>query len=464
MRAASSALPTGAKVVPRGVAAFVALSTRFHSRQWKRDLALVRAFPAGRRVLARAFRRVDFAREVKPALGPEVDLVWLDFRANDLVGLTKPPSETKLKALLNKGGGAPTYTRRFHGWIAFADSKRLLDRLDRDRGSPLADDGPFKDAMGRLDEHAAVRLYLRGKGVQRELDRGLVASGAPPQLSEEVGTLVSVAIDGSAEPAGARVDGLVTVENAMRPNAYTAKLPEVLPRGALFYASFNHLDLALKKTLKLVTEQKPGFEQQLSQVESIADVTLSHDIFPLLSHEGAVAVYAASPVPTILFALTLKDAARARRVLTRIVSIAELGGGRTLRANSFVVDGVEVDELDFRSGERTTRVFAAVFADKLVVVNDERTLRTVIGGSGPKLADDPAFTRIQRLAGMPQRTLGFTYANLHSAIPLVFDLDRASGAVVTPADAANSKPFRSALVYATRDGDRYALTGFAAIK
>jgi hypothetical protein len=466
VRGPSAPLPRGASLVPRSAPAFVTLNTDFSSSQWRDGLALVRTFPAGKKAVAKLFRSVDFARDVKPAFGPETDVVWLDFRhgGSNVVVITKPKDAAKLKALVNKGGGSPTYTRAYRGWTIFADSTSLLDRFQREaKGAKLADDAGFKDAIGRVEGHAAVRAYASGKRVQAELDRALERAGAPPAISEEAGTLVGLAGDASAKPSGVRVDGIATLTHAIRPNAYTAKLPEDLPAGALFYESFNHLDLVLKKTLKVVSEQKPGFEQQLSQVEAVADITLSHDIYPLLSHEGALAVYRATPVPTILFVLELKDAARAKRVLSRIVTIAELGGGRGVKTNSLVVHGVDVDELDF-AGPPRTRIFAAVYGQKLAVVNDEATMRALIAGGGAKLVDDPVFTRIQKLAAMPDRTLGFVYANLRDGIPLVLELERRSGTRVTPAERANSKPFRSALFYATRDGDRYALTGFATIK
>jgi hypothetical protein len=469
VRAANAKLPRGAKVAPASARAFVALNTDFGSDEWRRDLALLRRFPAGRepfRAFARATGGVDFVRDVEPALGPELDIVYLDYRngGRNLVGLTRAKNDAKLKALLAKGGGPPTVSRKLGDWTVFGDSTSLLDRFQREaKRGRLADDAAFADAVGRLDPHAAVRAYVSGKPVQAALDRALTASGAPPRLSEEVGMLRSIAADARASRDGVRLDGLIRVDSDVHPNAYTAKLPEDVPAGPLQYMSFNHVDLVLKKTLKLVSETNKSFEQQLSQVEAVTDVTLSHDIYPLLSHEGAVAVYASKGrLPTIVFLLRLKDEARAKRVLSRVVTIAELGGGGGVKTNSFLVGGVQVDELDFTASR--VRVFAAVFRDELVVVNDEQMIRKLIGGGGAKLADDPRFQRIQARAKMPQRTLGFTYTDLRAGIPAAFALSRRSGSAVPRAAVANTKPLDAELVYATREGDRYALTGFVAIK
>ncbi len=466
--AASAELPRGASLVPAGAPAFVAFNTDFSSKQWKRDLALLRKFPATGAALKTLFgpgHGIDFQRDIKPAFGPEADIVWLDFRnnGNDVVGLTRPKDKAKLKALFAKGGGSPTYTTDFRGWTIFADSRRLLDRLKADvKGGKLADEGAFKDAVGRLDAHAAVRAYVSGEQVQKAIDRGLADQGAPPMLSEEVGQLVALAGDASAQAAGARFGGLVSVRSEVHPNAYTAKLPEEVPADALLYVSFNHLDLFLKKTLKLVAQQNPSFEQQLSQVEAVFDITLSHDVYPLLSQEGGLAVYPGKGTPTILLLLHVTDEARAKRVLGRVVTIARLAGSG-VRTSSFVENGVKVDRLVF-SRNGGAQVFAAVFGEKLVLVNDKKTIRTLISGAGAKLSDDPLFKHVQSDAKMPQRTLGFVYANLRRSFETTLQLLQRSGSPVTPADRANAKPLDAVLLYATRSGDRYGLTGFLAIK
>jgi hypothetical protein len=457
--AATAKLPAGASVAPRSAALFLAIDTSFHSRQWRRSVALFRRFP-GSAELLRMLRRSSNA---SLALGPESDLVFLDYGRNggDLVGLTRPRSKAKLVALLARGGGPRPVTRELHGWTLVAQSRRLLDRFERDsKRGVLAGDDAFKDAMGRLDQPAAVRLYAAGAPIQQAIDRGILRAGGPRQLSEEVGTLVATGAYASAEANGVRFGGLVRVEDAVRPNAYTAQLPDDAPAGALLYVSFNHLDLALKKILKVVAQHNSRLEEQLSQLEAVTDITLSHDIYPLLAHEGAVAVYPGAPIPTVVFLLRLKDEARAKQVLSKAMTIVDLGGGSNVKTNSYVVRGVQIDEVD-ASG---TRIFLAVFHDEFAATNDKATMLRLIAGSVTKLSADPAFTRLQRDAAMPQRTLGFVYANLQAGLPAAFRLARRSGSAVTPAERANTKPLRSALLYATRDGDRYALTGFVTIK
>src|SRR5204863_7018242 len=73
----------GAAALPASAPAFVALSTEFDSDQWKQIEALGAKVPGydsllkqGREQLAK--QGLDFEQDVKPALGPEVDIAWLD--------------------------------------------------------------------------------------------------------------------------------------------------------------------------------------------------------------------------------------------------------------------------------------------------------------------------------------------------------------------------------------------------
>jgi hypothetical protein len=65
--------------------------------------ALAARFPGTPRLvgeLEKQLKGLDFDQDVKPALGPEVDIVVLDPAGKDVVGLTKPDTTAKLKLLL----------------------------------------------------------------------------------------------------------------------------------------------------------------------------------------------------------------------------------------------------------------------------------------------------------------------------------------------------------------------------
>jgi len=449
--AATERLPAGARVAPASARAFISFNTESGTPRSRRQAELYRRL-AGLEVGLFKTLASGGTREV----GSELDLVFLP-GGGDVVWLARPRKKGGLEALLKQRvlRARRVTTADAGGWTILADSRNLLDRFLREaRVGKLADDQAFRDSMGRVDAHDAARVYLKGGSAQVTLDQELSRRGAPPLLSEEVGTLVAIAFGARAEAAGIRLDAIVRISGDVRANAYTAQLPQETPAGAILYVSFNHLDLVLKKVLKVVAEQNSTFEQQLSQVTAVMDITLNHDVYPLLSHEGAIAVYQGRPLPKVALVLRLKDVARAKRVLGRLVTIAELAAGASTRRFGF--GGVRLVEVDL--SHRRTRVFAAVFRDELAVTNDKQLLEKLIEGKGAKLSEAAAFRDLLRASKMPQRTLGFVYGKpgeVQSAVGAVL------GHVPVP---VTSESGPRAIAYVTREGDRYALTGFVTIK
>ena len=100
-------VPDGAEIAPVSSVEFVSVSTDFSSAQWKQVTKLAGRFPGTPQLIAalkKQTKGLDFEQDIKPALGPEVDLVWFDAanNGNDVVGLTKPDTTAKLEALLQK--------------------------------------------------------------------------------------------------------------------------------------------------------------------------------------------------------------------------------------------------------------------------------------------------------------------------------------------------------------------------
>src|SRR6266567_828607 len=105
------------------------------SSQWKQVDALSKKFPGRDMALAQINKeleknQLDYNRDIKPALGPEVDLaIVLGPNLNDaaVVGLTKPDDAGKFKALVKKlnetdSSGQPAVYREANGWYALSDS------------------------------------------------------------------------------------------------------------------------------------------------------------------------------------------------------------------------------------------------------------------------------------------------------------------------------------------------------
>ena len=141
---------SAAGLVPATVPVFVALETDLDSEQWNTLETLLDKFPGKERLLAQlraslAEEGVDFERDVRPALGDELDVVWLDLAGGgeNVVALTRPRDEEKLDQLLEKGDDPPV-RGEVEGWTVVADDQATLDRFEQARGDDsLADSEIF---------------------------------------------------------------------------------------------------------------------------------------------------------------------------------------------------------------------------------------------------------------------------------------------------------------------------------
>jgi hypothetical protein len=460
------ALPAAAKVVPASAPALISIRTDFNSQQFKNALALLRKFPGAFPALRRASvenGHVDFERDVKPALGPEFDVVWLDFKngGGNVVGLTQPKDKAKFNALANKGPDKSA-TGEVDGWSVFADTQSQIDAFRRaSSGDRLDGVGEFKDAMSRLDENAAVRAYVAGEPVQRQLDRALEGSGAPANLTRDgVARMESISAGGFIERGGVRAESALVTDPAASPKTVKPTLTGSLPSGALLYVDTADLAAPTRTILKLVSRSQPKFETQLHQVETVFGLSLEKDIYPLLSQEEAFALYRETPIPKIAFVAKAPDEGRAREVLGRVLSLAKLSG--ELKVSAFSVGGVEVADLSQPGG--SVHVFVAVGHAKLIVATARELLPTLIAGTGAKLADDPLYKQALADSKMPSQVVGMAYADLAHGLPFAFDLALGNGNDVPNEARANTEALSHALLWAQQDGDRFTLSGFLAIK
>jgi hypothetical protein len=462
---AGNSLPAAAKVVPASAPALISVKTDFNSPQFRNALVLMRKFPDALPALRRfsAENDVDFVRDVIPALGPEVDIVWLDFKngGNNVVGLTQPRNKAKFKSLVTKGPDQAV-TGEVNGWSVLADSQAKIDAFraasTRDKLDGVSE---FKDAMAKLDENAAVRAYVAGEPVQRELDRGLRGSGAPANLTRDsVARLESISAAGLIERNGVRADSALTTDPAPNPKTLTPTLADSLPSGALLYVDTADLAAPTRTILRLVARSQPKFETQLHQVETVLGVSLEKDVYPLLSEEEAFALYPARPIPVIVFVAKAPDEGRAREALGHVLSLAKLSG--TLDVKSFSVGGLEVNDVSQPGG--STHVLVAVGHGKLIVTTARATLPTLIAGTGSKLADDPLYKEALADSKAPSNVVGIVYADLSHGLPFAFDLAESNGNVVPPQARTDTEALSHVLLYALQDGDRFRLSGFLAIK
>ena len=468
--AGGGSVPEGASIAPASAIAFVSVKTDFSSAQWQQVAKLAGRFPGTPQLIAELKKQtngLDFNRDVKPALGPEVDLVWIDARngGNDVVGLTKPDTKEKLTALLEKSrtkGEPKAFTVQVGDWVAIADSQAKLDRFrTASAGDKLADDKDFKRAFEQLESDSSVRAWISGELVQSAIDGGLVSGGAPPRLTHDIGDLLAFSGSAKAEDNGASIelDGLI--DPTPDPATFSPSLQDDVPAGALLYVSTTSLDAPLKTILRLVGESRPKFNTQLSQVEGVLGITLEGDIYPLLKGESALAVYpGTAQIPRVLFVQKVDDEQKAASLLRRFSAIAQLSG--SIKAETVQLEGESVEKLTF-TGTPVT-IYDGVAKGKVFVTNASHLAEQAISGPASSLGDDPLFRSTRDAAGMPGKVAAFAFGDLEYGLPYVLGLARQAGNAVPPEAFANTKPLHGAVAYLVKDGDALRISGFQTIK
>ena len=137
-----------ASLVPFDATAYVAINTDLGSGQWKSLNSLLGKFPSKDQLLAK-FRAqiqqqgVDWNKDVKPALGPELDIAAITNAAGktEPVAFTQPKDEGKLNALLQKGTGTHPVHEKVGDWTVIAQAQSAIDAVKQaSKGKSLQDD------------------------------------------------------------------------------------------------------------------------------------------------------------------------------------------------------------------------------------------------------------------------------------------------------------------------------------
>src|SRR3989442_9394002 len=168
----------GAGLVPASAPAFTALNVDVGSQQWKTVDQLASRFPDKDKAL-KTIREglrgqgIDWNRDLKPAIGPELDIAWLDFDrgGQDFVALVRPKDESKFDKLIAKEQRTSTnlFRTKVGGWQVLAPSQELIDRFRRESGSggTLADSHAFKQAMSSYPSDWLFRGFVDGAAVMK---------------------------------------------------------------------------------------------------------------------------------------------------------------------------------------------------------------------------------------------------------------------------------------------------------
>lgn len=459
----------GAEVVPAEAPVFVAIDSDLSSDQWQQADELLHKFP-GRAQLLSSIRSslnedsgLDYEQDVDPALGDEIDLVWLDF-ANDgsnVVGVTKPKDKDAFRQMIEKGnktGSDKLVYVEVDGWFVVADEQTKLDRFEQEMdGAKLADDAMYKDSLAELPEESLVSVYAKGESITRALQdvfqeyQGGGGGASPFQLTTgQRLDFITAAL--AAEGDGVRLAGAIRAaeEPKTEPKVYSSKLIEDAPGDAIAFLTFRGDDSFVRQA-----QASPTYRRTLRQFQQMFGLRLDE---LLAVFRGEVALYVRPAIPLPQFTLLVSEASDSDVLSVNEFFKALASTESAKPCPPTTEDGITVRCVDF--GEIDLRY--AVVDGKLVVTTGPNPVAE-LQSSGTKLADSEAYKDAVEAAGMPDETAGLLWLDLAKAVPMLLGFADASDEPVPPDVRANLEPLKSFLVWGDADGRTSSFSAFLAI-
>src|SRR5215211_6111243 len=235
----------GPAVVPADAAVYVSVQSDLDSAQWKQVEKLVLRFPDGPGAVERLHgdlgNGVNYEEDLEPALGPTVELVWLDFRndGEDVVALTQPDDEGKLRELARKSE-EPVVVDEVEGWSAVARSQAVIDRYrDALDAGTLGDDDRYDETTSELPTEALAQVYVDGERTTNALQSTLQERGAEPGALDSAGRLDSGAAALEAADDGFRLTALFRTHGVPDEVTDVGALLGEVPAGAFAAVDFH---------------------------------------------------------------------------------------------------------------------------------------------------------------------------------------------------------------------------------
>jgi ABC-type glycerol-3-phosphate transport system substrate-binding protein len=458
----SGSIPAGAHVIRAGVLAFVAVDSDTGSDQWQQLDKLAQKFPGRDKAVAQLEQKltahgVDYEHDVKPALGPELDVAAVSggtSASTAAVALTKPDDPAKFKALvakLNAKNGKVVY-REVDGWYALSNSQDAITQALQGNG-PLADDPDFKQAMGKLPGDALAKVYVDGQRLNEIVKQSASQSGSGLESSAlGLDKLKYFAVSASAEDDGVRIKGASSGGPAGSADFASALLGGV-PGDAFAFVGFDGQETA-DQIEQL--EKDPQAAAAFAQVERVIGVSYDQVLSSLLSGEVAFYARAGVGIPELTLALAPKDASAALKTLDTIAAhLAARSGGHV---ESGTQGGHAVKTLNLGN----FAVHYGSVAGKVLITSGPTGIADY--GQGDHLSDSADFKEAKDAAGMPDSTGGFLYLDVKNALPLLEGLASLSGRSLPSSTTDNLRPLRSVLAWSNASGETRTFDAFLEIK
>jgi Protein of unknown function (DUF3352) len=384
---------SAASIAPAAAVAYASFDTDLDSNQWQQADELLRRFPGRAKLLdflreSLADEGVDWETEVRPALGPTIELVALGFESveQDLIGLAQPADAAKFEQLLEEGED-PVVSREVEEWTVFAETEAALDRFEQARGTDsLADQEDFEELMAELPDEALAKAWFDAEKLT-----GAAASdlgGSIPQLAIGRPTGVSVALE--AADQGARMLAHFRVEDATVEGRDFGELGELVPADAFAFVNVHGQDGQLKVTEQL--RGLPFFAFALGEIEREIGVTLD-DVSTLFNKEIALWVRPGTIIPEVTLVLEVDDEREARATVDRIADAAGSLGPIERRPRQ--VGDVEATEVDLGQ-------FSILYAtvDGKLVVTTQASGIEALTDDADRLVDDDRYKDSVDAAGV----------------------------------------------------------------
>ena len=460
---AGSSSPGGATIAPSTTPFLLRLNTAFDSSQWQTFDTLLKKFPDGEKLYSSiAGKGVNFDTDVKPALGPETDLLALngaDLNAKTFVGLTQPQDQAKFEALLAKGSGPKPVTKEVAGWQVVADKAATIARFEaaRSQGGTLADDSEYKEATGDLPSDSLATLYVNGGPLTAAISKR-AKTGTTGSLPG-VGALDWVSGAFTAVDNGLTLDFRLKSGKQVQIQTYTPELPAEVPADVVLFVDFKGLDSVLQQI-----KSSPALQGQLGQAQAALGGLLD-EVIALFKNEGAVYVQTGAAGTAYTLVLKVEDTASAQGTLDKLGTL--VGALSQKPPEQVRVGGTTVEKLSL--GTKTS-IYYGIVGGKLVITNSEDSIRG-LAGNGERLADSQAWKDATSAADMPDQVAGILYADVHNLIPLLEKLQASSstssGSTSKPMSAEakrNLAALGTVLLYGAVDGDVVTAKGFLSVR
>ena len=460
------AATNGADIVPASAAAFISIDTDADGSQWERAEGLIGKFPDGEaaiRELRGSFEedtKLDWEDDVKPALGETFAVVWLDAeeQGQNLVGLTQPRDEDKLRDLIAKANATDeeedVVVGEHAGWSVLATSQARIDRFKREaaRGDKLAEDTAFEDALAELPDDALVTAFARGQSLV-DLAGSFFLTGAfgftQPTSGDRPESVATALV---AEGGGFRVTSVTRTEVApsVAPEVYESRLLAEVPADSLAFLSARGGAQVDRQLDQLPADALRELERELGlEIQAIT---------ALFENEFALYVRTAIPIPEVTLLLAADDEQAALRTIGGLIEQVTRREPAQPCHEPEMQAGVEVRCVEFDD-------FAlryAAFDGKVVITTGRQSIEEIRSG-GPRLADDEGFKKAREASGLPDRTAGFLWLDVEDGLPLLLGLAEARNEDVPDELRRNFEPVTSVVGWADQDGRTSGAELFVAI-